>query len=190
MSVMKQNPEMFIEMLKMDPGFKNVLEKNPQMEAILHDPQTLDYLFEMMSDPESMKNAVRQADATMNEISSIPGGEQMLDRVLSVFVFDLSYDQQYYEPLDKAKDSKNFDKSAGDAHVGNPQETTLPNLWGNSASSSSSTTSTPTRRPNLFSESTSPFSGGMGGMDSMMNGSTDDLMMQLLGSNPELVTSV
>lgn len=92
MSVMKQNPEMFIEMLKMDPGFKNVLEKNPQMEAILHDPQTLDYLFEMMSDPESMKNAVRQADATMNEISSIPGGEQMLDRVLSVFVFDLSYD--------------------------------------------------------------------------------------------------
>lgn len=43
---------------------------------------------------------------------------------------------------------------------------------------------------NPFSEATSPFSGGMGGMDSMMNGSTDDLMMQLLGSNPELVTSV
>lgn len=83
-SVLRQNPDMFIEMMKMDPGFKNVLEKNPQMEAILHDPATLDYLFDMMSDPEAMKNALRQTDAAMSEISNVPGGEQMLDRVLSV----------------------------------------------------------------------------------------------------------
>lgn len=81
----KQNPDRFIEMMKtMDPGFQNVLEKNPQMEAMLHDPATLDYLFDMMSDPESRKNAMRQADNAIHEISNIPGGEAMLDRVLSV----------------------------------------------------------------------------------------------------------
>ena len=48
------------------------------------DPETLDYLFDMMSDPEAMKNAMRQTDAAMSEISNVPGGEQMLDRVLSV----------------------------------------------------------------------------------------------------------
>ena len=93
-NVFRQNPDMFIEMMKMDPGFKNVLEKNPQMEQILHDPETLDYLFDMMSDPEAMKNAMRQTDAAMSEISNVPGGEQMLDRVLSVlftFLIDLLY---------------------------------------------------------------------------------------------------
>ena len=83
-NVFRQNPDMFIEMMKMDPGFKNVLEKNPQMEQILHDPETLDYLFDMMSDPDAMKNAMRQTDAAMSEISNVPGGGQMLDRVLSV----------------------------------------------------------------------------------------------------------
>ena len=90
-NVFRQNPDMFIEMMKMDPGFKNVLEKNPQMEQILHDPETLDYLFDMMSDPEAMKNAMRQTDAAMSEISNVPGGEQMLDRVLSVLFTFLMY---------------------------------------------------------------------------------------------------
>ena len=89
--LLKQNPDLFIEMMKMDPGFKNVLEKNPQMESILHDPATLDYLFDIMSDPEQMKDAMRKADTAMNEISGIPGGDMMLDRILSVWIRFLFY---------------------------------------------------------------------------------------------------
>lgn len=88
-NMLKQNPEMFIELVKMDPGFRNVLEKNPQMEAVLHDPATIDYLLDVMSDPEAMKDAMRQADTAMNEIGNIPGGEAMLERVLSVGLISL-----------------------------------------------------------------------------------------------------
>ena len=38
----------------------------------------------MMSDLYAMKDSMRQTDAAIIEISNVPGGEQMLDRVLSV----------------------------------------------------------------------------------------------------------
>lgn len=83
-SVFKDRPEMLVNILKSDPGFRNVLEKNPQMETLLNDPSTLEMLSDMMSDPNSMQNMMRQNDAVMNQISEIPGGEQMLERVMNV----------------------------------------------------------------------------------------------------------
>ena len=85
LSAFKDKPDLFIKMLKSDPGFRNVLEKNPQMEEVLNDPATLEMLIDTMSDPDSMQNLMRQNDAVMNQISEIPGGEQMLERVMNVF---------------------------------------------------------------------------------------------------------
>ena len=83
-SAFKDKPDLFVKMLKSDPGFRNVLEKNPQMEATLNDPATVEMLIDTMSDPTSMQNLMRQNDAVMNQISEIPGGEQMLERVMNV----------------------------------------------------------------------------------------------------------
>ena len=77
---------MFIQFLKSDPGFRNVLEKNPRMEEMLNDPTTIDYLIDMMSNPDSMRDVMRQTDEALNHVGDIPGGEQMLERVMSVFL--------------------------------------------------------------------------------------------------------
>jgi hypothetical protein len=61
------------------------------MEAMLHDPAIVDQMLTMMTDPEAMKEAQRMTDNALNELSDIPGGEAMYERVMS----------QYYEPLEK-----------------------------------------------------------------------------------------
>lgn len=86
MASFKDHPELFIQFLKADPGFRNVLEKNPRMEEMLNDPTTIDYLIDMMSNPDSMRDALRQTDEALNHVGDIPGGEQMLERVMSVFL--------------------------------------------------------------------------------------------------------
>ena len=85
MASFKDHPELLIQFLKADPGFRNVLEKNPQMETMLNDQNTLDYLIELMSNPDSMRDALRQTDEALNQVGDVPGGEQMLERVMNVF---------------------------------------------------------------------------------------------------------
>ena len=86
MASFKDHPELLIQFLKADPGFRNVLEKNPQMEAMLNDQNTIDYLIEVMSNPDSMRDALRQTDEALNQVGDVPGGEQMLERVMNVLV--------------------------------------------------------------------------------------------------------
>ena len=86
MASFKDHPELLIQFLKNDPGFRNVLEKNPQMEAMLNDQNTIDYLIELMSNPDSMRDALRQTDEALNQVGDVPGGEQMLERVMNVLV--------------------------------------------------------------------------------------------------------
>ncbi|OAO17687.1 ubiquitin-like protein [Blastocystis sp. ATCC 50177/Nand II] len=117
-SAFKDKPDLFVKMLKSDPGFRNVLEKNPQMEATLNDPATVEMLIDTMSDPTSMQNLMRQNDAVMNQISEIPGGEQMLERVMN----------QYYEPIDRERDQKGFSRPTAPTDASN--QTVVPNLWG------------------------------------------------------------
>ena len=86
MASFKDHPELLIQFLKADPGFRNVLEKNPQMETMLNDQNTIDYLIEVMSNPDSMRDALRQTDEALNQVGDVPGGEQMLERVMNVLV--------------------------------------------------------------------------------------------------------
>lgn len=85
MASFKDHPELLIQFLKTDPGFRNVLEKNPQMETMLNDQNTIDYLIELMSNPDSMRDALRQTDEALNQVGDVPGGEQMLERVMNVY---------------------------------------------------------------------------------------------------------
>ncbi|KAK8809420.1 hypothetical protein WA171_001001 [Blastocystis sp. BT1] len=130
--MMTEKPELFLSLLKMDPGMKNVLEKNPQMEAMLHDPATIDQLVEMMTDPEAMKAAQRQTDNALNEIGEIPGGEAMLERVMS----------QYYEPLEREKERRGL-ANKGSVDPAMAQQATIPNLWDNHPSPAMKPSSSP-----------------------------------------------
>ena len=182
-----EKPEMFLSMLKMDPGMRNVLEKNPQMEALLHDPAVVDQMMTMMTDPEAMKEAQRMTDNALNELSDIPGGEAMYERVMS----------QYYEPLEKEQDKK----TRGHMEVADPamaQQSSIPNLW-------SSTPRAPTpAAPQMSTPSSSSQSSGSGlggfrnGFGSSLNsgnamlGSDEslDMMARLGQQNPQLVMEV
>lgn len=198
-----EKPEMFLSMLKMDPGMRNVLEKNPQMEAMLHDPAIVDQMLTMMTDPEAMKEAQRMTDNALNELSDIPGGEAMYERVMS----------QYYEPLEKEQDNK----TRGHMEEADPamaQQSTIPNLWSSTprvqtpAPTPKSTSATPSSpasgsagsgfASSLRSSFGSGFGSGLGsGLNSSLGGNTMigneanmDLMARIAQENPQLLMEV
>ena len=187
-----EKPEMFLSMLKMDPGMRNVLEKNPQMEAMLHDPAVVDQMLTMMTDPEAMKEAQRMTDNALNELSDIPGGEAMYERVMS----------QYYEPLEKEHDNK----TRGHMEVADPamaQQPTIPNLWSSTprapASAATQALSTPSTSPQSSGTAGSGLSGlgsglsglsGLSGNTMLGNDASLDMMAQLGQQNPQLVMEV
>ena len=123
--MMKSNPDLFMMMVKADPGMKNILEKNPQIEAMLHDPAIVDEMIDMMTDPEAMKDMQRQADHALGEISDHPEAAIMYDRLVN----------QYYESVDKINDrhGASQQEEITEEEAQNPN---LPNLWGSSSSTS------------------------------------------------------
>lgn len=190
-----EKPEMFLSMLKMDPGMRNVLEKNPQMEEMLHDPAVVDQMLTMMTDPEAMKEAQRMTDNALNELSDIPGGEAMYERVMS----------QYYEPLEKEQDNK----TRGHMEAADPamaQQPTIPNLWSSTprapartpAQTSTASTSSPQASGNAGSGLASSLAGGLGsgfgsglGGNAMLeNDANVDMMVHMAQENPQLVMEV
>ena len=166
--MLTDKPELFLSMLKMDPGMKNVLEKNPQMEAMLHDPATVEQLVDMLTDPEALKAAQRQTDNVLNEIGDIPGGEALLERVMS----------QYYEPLEREKERRGLGNS-GNVDPAAAQQATIPNLWDSRPSQSA----TP--------PASSPL-GGMGMMNNSLGNSTRnmDFVDRMMEMNPQLMVEV
>ena len=113
-----------------------------------------------------MKAAQRQTDNALNEIGEIPGGEAMLERVMS----------QYYEPLEREKERRGL-ANKGSVDPAMAQQATIPNLWDNHPS--------PAMKP-----SSSP------GSPAGMRGSSIDDMKNLnfvnhmVETNPELMIEV
>lgn len=162
-----EKPDLFLTLVKMDPGMKNVLEKNPHMEAMLHDPSTIEQLVDMMTDPEAMKAAQRLTDNALNEIGEIPGGEAMLERVMS----------QYYEPLEREKERRGL-ANKGNVDPALAQQATIPNLWNSQPSPAMKPSSSPASPAGMRSI---PFSNNAGSLN---------LVSEMVEANPEFMIDV
>ena len=204
---MKSNPDIFLMMIKADPGLKNIIEKNPHLEAMLADPAIVDEMIEIMTDPDDMKDMQRQSDHLMGQLSDHPEAAAMYDRLMN----------QYYESVDKINDRHgvSHQEEVTEEEAQNP---TLPNLWGSSPASTSSAgrtagnnrsnpwsmpsassmfgrrnqgttqtqaqTSTENSRESPYSSSSLPFGGGS------LDQGRNEMMYRLMEENPELLAAV
>lgn len=75
---MLSNPEFLKAQLVNNPIMQELIKKNPEMEEVFSDPETLKQLAEMMADPVKMDEMLRQQDQMMGNLQNVPGGMEFM----------------------------------------------------------------------------------------------------------------
>lgn len=160
------NPDIMRTMMESNPQMRELMESNPELRNVLDDPEIMRRSMEMMRDPNSMRNMMRNQDLAMSQIENIPGGFSALRRMY----------EDVQEPMMDAMaggggtggtqtNSSTNSSNTGDGAAGRA----MPNPWG-SSNTTRSTTSTPGGSNNTPTPN-QPFNplasgGAMGGMPS------------------------
>jgi len=115
---MLQNPELIRTILLNNPQMREVIERNPEVGHILNDPQILRQTLEMYRNPELYREMMRNTDRAMSNIENHPEGFNLLRRMYT-----------------------NVQEPMMDATTGVGQQNPFPNLFGNTQTPNSNTTS-------------------------------------------------
>jgi len=81
MQNMLNNPETMRNLMSSNPALNELMERNPQIRHVLDDPELMRRTMQMMRDPSSMQNMMRQNDLAMSQIENLPGGFNALRRM-------------------------------------------------------------------------------------------------------------
>jgi ubiquilin len=73
-----ENPDVMREMMMANPQVRAMIEQNPEMERVLLDPATMRQTMAMARNPALRDEMIRNQDRAMANISSMPGGQNML----------------------------------------------------------------------------------------------------------------
>eukprot|EP00397_Hematodinium_sp_SG-2012_P007319 GEMP01007362.1.p1 GENE.GEMP01007362.1~~GEMP01007362.1.p1 ORF type:complete len:558 (+),score=98.32 GEMP01007362.1:83-1675(+) len=82
---MMNNPETMRALLRMNPEMNDLLERQPEMARLLEDPEILQQSLNAMRNPAMMREMMRQADRSMSNLETIPGGMDALRRMHTEF---------------------------------------------------------------------------------------------------------
>jgi ubiquilin len=81
MQSIMNNPDFLRTMMESNPQMQQLMESNPELRHMLNDPELMRRSMEMMRDPASMQNMMRNQDLAMSQIENIPGGFSALRRM-------------------------------------------------------------------------------------------------------------
>lgn len=81
MQSLMQNKDLMRSMLINNPMIEELCKSNPMMREALQNPETVDMMIDMMSDPQKMKDAMRETDTAITNLQSVPGGMEMLHKL-------------------------------------------------------------------------------------------------------------
>merc|ERR1712071_559327 len=81
MQGLMSNPEFMRNMMQSNPEIQRIMDQNPQLRAVLDDPELMRRSMEMMRDPSSMQNMMRNQELAMSQIENLPGGFNALRRI-------------------------------------------------------------------------------------------------------------
>jgi len=137
MQSLMSNPEIMRNMIQNNPEMQRVMDQNPQLRAVLDDPELMRRSMEMMRDPSSMQNMMRNQELAMSQIENLPGGFNALRRMY----------EDVQEPMmdamsgmgSTAESSSSSSSGSGSAGAGG---TAMPNPWGNNSSNTNATSNT------------------------------------------------
>merc|ERR1719326_1263912 len=78
---MMSNPEMLRAMVRMNPQMNELMERNPQMARMLEDPEAIQQAMRMATNPELMREMLRNQDRAMGRLDVMPGGHAALTQL-------------------------------------------------------------------------------------------------------------
>lgn len=74
MQQLLNNPELMRNMLQMNPGVRELMDRDPQMAQMLNNPELLRESINLMSNPNLMREYMRNNDRALSNIEALPGG--------------------------------------------------------------------------------------------------------------------
>ncbi|KAI9297301.1 hypothetical protein K502DRAFT_340328 [Neoconidiobolus thromboides FSU 785] len=122
------NPDLLKAMIMSNPQVKDIIERNPEYSSIFTDPSFLRQGFEMASNPDKMKEVLRNNDLAISSLEMQPGGFNHLKKLY----------KSIHEPINKTKaDSSTEEKNMRFAKMFGVKEKEtktinsdpLPNPW-------------------------------------------------------------
>lgn len=81
MQSVMNNPDFLRTMMESNPQMQQLMESNPELRQMLDDPELMRRSMEMMRDPSSMQNMMRNQDLAMSQIENMPGGFSAMRRM-------------------------------------------------------------------------------------------------------------
>ncbi|KAK2164810.1 hypothetical protein LSH36_58g01003 [Paralvinella palmiformis] len=187
---MMSNPDVMRQLITGNPQMRDLMERNPEISHMLNNPELMRQTMELARNPAMLQELMRSQDRAMNNLESLPGGFNALQRMY----------RDVQEPMMSAAQEQ-FGGNPFASLVGNSaggtsgqqqgQENTdpLPNPWsGNRSTSSTTTTSsgtgvfnTPGMQSLLSQMSSNPQL-----MQNMIQAPYMQAMLQSLSADPEL----
>lgn len=162
MQNLMSNPDTIRMMMENNPEMRRVMDSNPQLRAVLDDPEMMRRSLEMMRDPSSMQNMMRNQELAMSQIENLPGGFNALRRMY----------EDVQEPMMDAMSGMGSSSSGGTASsssASSPGESTnagagaggtaMPNPWGSSPRTSAPAASSNTSSNPSLNSGTNPWAG-------------------------------
>merc|ERR1712038_947982 len=131
------NPEVMRGLIQSNPQMRQLMERNPEINHMLNNPDILRQTMEIARNPAMMQELMRNQDRAMSNLESIPGGQSALQRMY----------RDIQEPMLNA---------AQDQFGSNPFQALSSN---NEANSQQTTDENPAPLPNPWSQSSNPSSG-------------------------------
>jgi len=175
------NPEVMRGLIQSNPQMRQLMERNPEINHMLNNPDILRQTMEIARNPAMMQELMRNQDRAMSNLESIPGGQSALQRMY----------RDIQEPmLNAAQDqfgSNPFQALSGNNENRTPAQTTdentapLPNPWSQSSNSSSGPNVTRSNTSGTSTGTTAGAGSGMFGSPGMQS------LMQQMTQNPEVM---
>merc|ERR1712038_838690 len=175
------NPDIMREMIQANPQMRQLMERNPEINHMLNNPDILRQTMEIARNPAMMQELMRNQDRAMSNLESIPGGQSALQRMyrdIQEPMLNAAQDQFGSNPFQAL--SRNNDGSTTRPTT-DENNAPLPNPWSQSSNSSTGSSANRPSSGNTTTSSTPGTGGGMFGSPGMQS------MMQQITSNPELM---
>merc|ERR1719456_417566 len=109
----------------MNPQLQSLMERNPEVARIMEDPEVLQQSMRAMRNPAMMREMMRQADRSMSNLETVPGGMDALRRMHNE-IADPMYDALTgSDGPNRNSAPVNYDQNTDGA----PNSEALPNPW-------------------------------------------------------------
>ncbi|KAK3789841.1 hypothetical protein RRG08_055127 [Elysia crispata] len=185
---MMSNPDVMRNLLMNNPQMRELMERNPEITHMLNNPEVMRQTMELARNPAMMQELMRSQDRAMSNLESIPGGFNALQRMYRDIQEPMMNAAQESMGGSNPFASLVSNDTGENAQQGRENTQPLPNPWGGSAAStttSGTTNSTPGSGQNSVAGET-----GQHSVAGMFNSPGMQSLMQQMMQNPQMMSNM